>query len=163
MQSKTKKIATLCVCASLIAAHFAIDYPFRPHYVITRNEKAYARYSNGKVYIGKQEFLDSIEKEPGDVLVLDARDEADPDMKIIDSCAIKNKDERNEILEILLEYEEDDPSNWYRTLRSMRCEWDLHNTSEGLNYRTDSSSDVDLNNADEEKYNSFFLRKILRN
>ena len=54
------------------------------------------------------------------------------------------------------------PSEWDRSLESMRLEWFCHNASYYMNYKIDSSYEVDLNNKDEDKYDSEVLRRFLR-
>ena len=83
-------------------------------------------------------------------------------MVICNSCNIRDKDIRNEILEVLCCYEEMYPSRWDRTIESMRLEWFYHNVSYYLNYKVSHSSEVDLNNGDEERYDNKVLSRILR-
>lgn len=83
-------------------------------------------------------------------------------MIICSSCEIKDKDIRNDILEVLCCYEEMYPSDWDRTIESMRFEWLCHNMAYYVNYKVDDSSEVDLNNSDESKYNSKVLSRIFR-
>ena len=80
-------------------------------------------------------------------------------MKIKDSYKIMTNSEMLEVLRLLEEYEEKNPSNWNRTIQSMRNEWIYHNMSFYLSYETISSKDVDLNNADEYRYE----KKLIRN
>lgn len=83
-------------------------------------------------------------------------------MVICNSYCIKDKDTRNEILEVLCCYEEMYPSNWDRSIESMRVEWFCHNTAYNFNYRVDDSFEVDLNNKDEDKYSNKVLRRLFR-
>ena len=117
-------------------------------------------YSKGKIYIGDEKNIDSIEDlDYFDLLVVDERDSTDPNMKIKDSYKIMTNSEMLEVLRLLEEYEEKNPSNWNRTIQSMRNEWIYHNMSFYLSYETASSKDVDLNNADEYRYE----KKLIRN
>ena len=93
---------------------------------------------------------------------MDERDDDDPNFKIYNSCRITNKDERNEILEILCQYEKDYPSNWNRTIESLRLEWFAHNFFYFFDYQTHRTTDVDLNNGDEKIYDNSLLRRILK-
>ncbi len=122
----------------------------------------YATYSCGSVYIGDRCFLNEINCSEGDVLVEDLRDDNDPNMKIINSMEIDDKNIRNEILEILCDYEEEYPSKWNRSIDSMRLEWFMHNIGYTNGLETRRTKDVDLNNEDEEKYNNKVLSKLLR-
>ena len=60
----------------------------------------------GNIYIGNQEYLDSLENiNNNDVLILDMRDdEHDPDVKIFDSYKINDKVNMKRILNYLIEY-----------------------------------------------------------
>lgn len=122
-------------------------------------------YSLGRIYIGNYASIHAISDEvsENDILVIDYRLVADPDMQILNSYRIKDIDIINEVLEIICYYEKSDPSNWNRTISSMRNEWEMHNYSYMFNYDITRTRDVDLNNADEDKYDSELLRKILRN
>ena len=60
-------------------------------------------------------------------------------------------------------YEELYPSEWNRTIESMRLEWFVHNASHMFNYKLDHSDDVDLDNDDQLKYeNVNILNKLLK-
>ena len=74
-------------------------------------------------------------------------------MQIYSSYKISDTNVRNEILNILMEYEKKHPSKWERSLNSMKVEWFVHNLLHLFNYRLDHTTDVDFNNADEEIYN----------
>lgn len=146
-----------------LLAYGGIDHVYTPQYEILEQSKAFARYSKGMVYIGSQAFLDSLKNiQPGDVLVLDERRDDDPSMKIYSSAEIENLNERNEILEILCRYEECDPTEWSRSMESMRLEWLLHNWSYYLNHKKNHTYDVDLNNKDEKVYDILILNKIFK-
>jgi hypothetical protein len=83
-------------------------------------------------------------------------------MVIRNSYNINDKDIRNDILEVLCIYEEMYPSNWDRSIESMRFEWFCHNAAYYVNYKVDDAYEVDLNNNDESKYDSKVLRRIFR-
>ena len=83
-------------------------------------------------------------------------------MVIQNSYCITNKETRNDILEIINYYEVMNPSDWDRSIESMRLEWFCHNVSYYMNYKKDCSFEVDLNNKDEKKYDSEVLRRLLR-
>lgn len=122
-------------------------------------------YSLGRVFIGDYKTIKSIAPEvsESDILIVDLRQMEDPDIQILSSYKINDIDIINEVLEIILFYESTDPTNWNRTISSMRNEWEMHNYGYFFHYDEDRTRDVDLNNADEEKYQSEILRKILRN
>lgn len=122
-------------------------------------------YSLGRVFILKNRGLSAIkdELEQNDVVAVDYRATPDPNMQVLESYRISDIDIINEILEILCYYEKTDPTNWDRTLESMRNEWEMHNYSYIFKHDIGRTRDVDLNNADEENYDSHLLTKLLRN
>lgn len=155
-----KRLIFISVLILLLSSYLS-KHKYKSKYEIL-DDKAFASYSNGLIYIGDKEFLESIEVNDGDVLILDERDLEDPNMSIYNSCDISDKDIRNEILEVICCYEEMYPSRWDRTIESMRLEWLCHNISYFFNYKVDHSSDVDLNNGDEGIYDNKVLSRILR-
>ena len=165
MERKTKRKILAVASAVLIGVtYYNIDHVYHPTYEILQEQKAFASYSKGKIYIGDDDFLNSLtDLCEDDILVCDERFyEKDPNMKIYSSYRITDKNIINEILEVLCYYEECYPSPWERTIESMRLEWYVHNLSYIFDHRRDRVTDVDLNNKDEKKYNDEFLRKILK-
>lgn len=143
---------------------YLYKHNYKPNYkILGKGEEAYASYSNGLVYIGDKEFLDNLhDLNENDVLVLDHRYGDDPNMEIYNSYIFNDKDIRNEILEIICCYEKEYPSEWDRSIESMRLEWFCHNISWYFNYKTDHTSEVDLDNDDEVKYDQKILSRILK-
>ncbi len=125
------------------------------------SEEGFGEYSKGRVFVGDQAYLDSLEVENGDVLVLDERDGANPNMKVYNSASITDDKDIEIIIRYLLKYEEMDPSDWDRTFRSMRKEWIWHNISYALRLRRDLSRDVDLDNADENNFVVDSIKKYI--
>ena len=154
----------IVLCASLITLGlYSIDHKYNPQIEILDANEAFASYSEGLVYIGDEDYINSCDcLNEGDILVCDARLADDPNMRIIDSYKIIDKDIRNEILEILEEYEKENPTDWDRSLTSMRLEWFCHNFSYCVSNETDRAKDVDLNNEDEKKYLFPVFNKILK-
>ena len=142
------------------------DYEYSPNYEIVEEVgHEFAKYSEGKVFIGTKRELIGLIDEIGenDIVVIDQRrNNSDPNMRIVDSYKVKDKEIRNEILEIICKYEEKYPTVWDRTIETMRLEWYMHNVSFLLNHQIDRTGDVDLDNDDEEYYNIKLLNKILR-
>jgi hypothetical protein len=163
MNNKKKKIIVTSIAAALI-----LSYPYKHKYkknynILDEDGGAFASYSDGLIYIGNRDYLLSLDNiNEGDILVEDQRYFEDPNMVIYNSCDIVDKDIRNDILEVLCEYEERYPTDWDRSIESMRLEWLCHNMAYCFNYRTDDSCEVDLNNSDEEKYDKKVLSRILR-
>ena len=165
MKKKTKIVITSITAACMLFAYYNYDYKYVPEYqVIECNNKSNifkAKYRNGNVYIVKSlKEIDYINE--SDIIVLDQRYKDDPNMKIISSHEINDKNIRNDIIEILLEYEKLYPSKWTRTIESMRLEWFVHNLFYDLNYKRNHTNNVDLDNNDEDKYQNKILNKILK-
>lgn len=163
---KVKKACLLLTASIALVGYMKYEHKYTPTYVITNNEDYFATYSNGKIYIGTEVYINSIKDkvDKDDILVIDQRySKSDPNFQIISSYRINNKDIRNEILEVLMTYEELYPSEWNRTIESMRLEWFVHNASHMFNYKLDHSDDVDLDNDDQLKYeNVNILNKLLK-
>ncbi len=121
---------------------------------------AYARYKDGLIYIGDEEYILRLNPLEHDILVIDKRDSTNPDMKVISSYQIDDPLIRKNIIEVLQEYEKENPSLWDRTTESMEVEWSMHNIFYQLDYEKDRSSDVDFDNEDEEIYNNKVLKKL---
>jgi len=155
-----RKIAGLAAFLALFTSY--LENEIELDYKLLDRSKAFASYSGGYVYIGDRTIRPSIDLEEGDVFVIDSRYDDEPDMKICDSYLVRSKKQRREILEILCLYEECYPSQWNRTLESMELEWTIHNLSYDLNYERNSSTDVDLDNKDEDKYSNKILQKLLK-
>ena len=162
MKKKTRrKIIFAAIFLALMIGHLQ-DYEYHPEYEILEGEQAYASYRDGDIYIGDEEYLKCVNCNPEDVLICDNRTALDSNFKIYDSYRIRDKEARNDIIEVLLRYEEEHPSRWDRTKESMRLEWYIHNLSHDLELERNHSSDVDLDNYDEQAYNSKVLRKIFK-
>jgi hypothetical protein len=121
------------------------------------SEEGFGEYSKGRIFVGDQAYLDSLDVKEGDVLVLDERDGSNPNMKVYNSAMITDEKDIESIISYLLHYEEIDPSDWNRTFLSMKKEWLWHNISYAIRLRRDLSKDVDLDNADE---NNFIVDSI---
>ena len=164
MRKKTKIIITSITLAGLLFAYYNYDYKYVPQYVILDNDANdyfIAKYQYGDVYIVKT--LSAIEYvNENDIIVLDQREDDNPSMQIISSHKISDKNIRNDIIEIIMEYEKRNPSAWNRTPESMRLEWFVHNFFYNLNYKRNHTDNVDLDNNDEEQYNNVILNKVLK-
>ena len=166
---KTLKKRILLLSIILMAILYIPDHQYKEmevQEVTTESDNVRVfNYSLGRVFIGEYFYIKDMLKEAGesDILIIDLRRISDPNMQVLSSYKIKNIDIINEVLEIMLYYESTDPTEWDRTLSSMRNEWEMHNYSYFFRYDEDRTRDVDLNNADEEKYRSEIMRKLLRN
>lgn len=167
MDKKTlrrKKILIFLLSALLISPKLVSCHEYKPDFSIVSEGDAYGKYRNGYVFIGNKAFLESIKDmvSENDILVLDDRDSDDPDMMIYNSYRIQSAEEREDILRILTMYEEEYPSEWERSLESMKNEWAVHNLFYSLNMKTSHTTDVDLNNNDEELFSKKVLSFLLR-
>ena len=87
-------------------------------------DNTYATYYNKEIIIGSKDYIKSIgEYNDNTIYIIDERDGDDPDMSIYDSYKIFNAKTRKDILNILLEYEDNNPTKWDRTYKSMYNEW----------------------------------------
>ena len=161
---RRKKIVIFLLAALLISPKFAKCHEYIPEFSIIEEGDAYGKYRNGYVFIGNRKFIESIKDMVGDqdILVLDDRDSDDPDMMIYNSYRIQSLDERDDILHILQMYESQYPSEWERSIESMRTEWTVHNLFYNLNMKTTHTTDVDLNNNDEELFGNKVLQFLLK-
>ena len=158
-----RKLAALGIAVAIGTTYCAVDTSYTPQYEILSDSMAFAECPCGLVYIGDKEFLESIPRGDRVILIEDQRfSRDDPNMKIYNSCQIRDKNDRNDILEVIQEYERCNPSPWDRSIESMRLEWFMHNISYDCSYKQNRTEDVDLDNLDEEKYDNKILRKILK-
>lgn len=163
-----KKYKNLIIASSIVLLSLPLTFKnrsYNPKITIIEesDEQSFGTYSNGTVYIGTEEEINSIKDKvnPEDILIYDERDKKDPNFKILDSYRITSPEERNEILLLLEEYEKLYPSKWNRTLESLRNEWEIHNILYNFNFQLNHTTDVDLNNLDEIVYKSKYLTKLL--
>lgn len=126
----------------------------------------YGTYKRGNVYICNS--LSNVDKvyevcRENDVVVVDQSENKDPNMKILASYKITDKEEMKEILNVIKDYCKFKNSNWDRSIYSMENEWIVHNICSNLSIKKDRTDDVDLNNSDEKRYNSKIVGKIIGN
>lgn len=110
--------------------------------------------SNGKEIVISKSFSQDYVRENSDntIFVVDSRYDKDPDMVICDSYKVIDLKTMREILTILKEYENNNPTEWDRSIDSMINEWVIHNLGYYFGYKRESTIDTDLNNSDEESY-----------
>lgn len=145
----------------LCLSTYVDEHIYHPNYEIM-DKVPYAKYSDGYVYIIKTMDFYNINYNEKDIIIVDETEGRDPDLVVLNSYKLEDKEIRNEIIEIICEYENENPSNWKRSKESMRLEWYIHNLSYKYNYKIDHSCDVDFNNSDEKKYDNILLSKILK-
>lgn len=129
--------------------------------ILNDNNKAYATYEDGYVYIGDERYINNLKNiDEHDVLIKSIPEKED--MKIMSSYLIKDKKKRNEIINILNNYKETHNTSWNRSIDSMKLEWYIHNLLYELNYKKERTADVDFANEEENKYNIKVLKKLLK-
>ena len=160
---KISKRNKLIVTSVILCLYLGYRHKYQKEYeILPDTEIAYARYDDGYIYIGDEEYLETITPNEGDVLVEDHREQKDPNMVIYNSCNIHDKDDKNAILEVLCEYENQYPSDWDRSIESMRLEWFIHNFGYYFNYKLDHTTDIDLDNDDEKTFDKKILNYLLK-
>lgn len=113
----------------------------------------YASYRNTNIFISREGIINKIRNDnSNDIYIIDKRFLKNSNMSISNSYEIRNIDEMSIIIDIILEYERQYPSNWNRSKESMLNEWVIHNISYYLNIQRHRSKEVDLDNNDEKKY-----------
>lgn len=161
MSKLEKNIITLGIVISLLSSSCKGLEINKGYEIIEDGSScAYARYKDGLIYIGDEEYILGLNPLEHDILVIDKRDSDNPDMKVISSYQIDDPLIRKNIIEVLQEYEKENPSLWDRTTESMEVEWSMHNIFYQLDYEKDRSSDVDFDNKDEEIYSNKVLKKL---
>lgn len=159
--TRRKKILSFLLAAWMLG-NFSYQNQTSLNYEIIDNEECFAHYSRGRVFIGKQDVLDSLlDISENDILILDGRGNEDPNIRVLSSHQIEDPVIRAEILEIIKEYEINHPSSWDRTIEAMNVEWIVHNLLYSMNYKQKRTSEVDFNNKDEKIYRKEFLRYII--
>lgn len=157
-----KDLIILLLTLSIYSTYKSIT-KYEPNYeVLDEKEDAYAKYEDGLVYIGNEDYIECLigNVNEGDVLVIDKRLSDDPDMQVVSSYRITDQDDIKDILGCLLEYESEYPTCWNRTMDSMVTEWEVHNFLYRLLFQRYRTDDVDLNNEDEKVFNNIVLRRL---
>lgn len=129
---------------------------FTDNYRIESN-MPFATYGNKDLYIGSKQYIEKIKDNSSeDIYIIDDRENTDPNIIVCDSHKIKTMKEITNILNILITYENEYPSDWDRSLKTMKREWLIHNLCHLLKIRIKSAKNVDLNNLDEEIYINYW-------
>ena len=162
MRKIFKRILIFLLSLFLIVT-VSFDHRVTPYYELL-DDDAFARYSNGKVYIGDNYFINNLVNiEKNDILIIDNRNSDDPSFKVLSSYKVNDRFFQIEILEILLEYERQKPTKWNRSLSSMKYEWFVHNLFYYFNYQINRTMDVDFNNNDEGIYTRKKVKEVIKN
>ena len=124
----------------------------------------YAKLGNEEIFIVGKEYAEKyVTDNSPNIYIIDDRLDDDPDISICNSYKYKDIDDINTILNLLLEYEANNPSLWNRSFKSMKDEWLMHNICYYLHIQKDRTKQVDFNNGDEEIYLSFikFIKEVI--
>ncbi len=168
MKKRTKIIITSLSLAALLGIACTLNHEYHPNYKIVgevNTTKPYATYSKGDVYIidyNNQDMINNLILKENDVVIIDSRNDENPDMQVLSSYLINDKHLQNEIIEIMQEYNKEYPSNWKRTNEALKLEWYVHNVLYYFNYKHDHTTDVDFDNKDEEVFNKPFFNHMLK-
>lgn len=164
---KKKRIIAISTLSALLAftLYYVHEYEYTPRYSLYAEDSLpYGKYSKGDVYIGDEEYIESIKDNinEDDILIIMGYQDGEPNATILSSYEITSKGERDEILRILKHYEIENPSEWNRSLESMRLEWTVHNILYNLGYKRDRTKDCDLDNPEEKIYSNKILQRLIK-
>ena len=125
----------------------------------------YASYKDKLIYICGVEYIKNNKNidNTDNIYIIDDRRDKDSDMSICNSYQIKSIQEINTLINLLIEYENNDPTIWQRSFKSMKNEWIIHNICYYLNIEKDRTKQVDFINDDEITYLEWLkiLKEIL--
>lgn len=137
-----------------------VNYPIE-YELLGEADDAYAVIPNGKIYIGNENYINYLDSNENNILIVDERDEK-KNIKIISSYKIMDRQTQNNVLAVISEYEKNNPSVWDRTTDSMLIEWRVHNVLYHINFKTSSTKDVDFENNEEILYSNNLFRRIFK-
>lgn len=160
-----KKKAYLLLCSYLLGlkliSRSRISYNEDYEYGQTG---VYATYKNSDIYIGDIYTIREISNtNDNNVYIIDGRNFENPEMAICNSSEICNPNDMSNIIEILLKYEYNNPSNWDRQFYTMKMEWLVHNICYYFNIQSGRTGEVNLDNDDEKYYNFKYLNELVKN
>ena len=169
MKKTNRKNVLIYLMALLVALSLFYNKNKKIEVYDINDDKTYSvhcNYSKGKVYIC--DSMNDANKvyevcDKNDVVVVDQTEFDDPNMKIVSSYKITDKEDMIQILNIIKDYCKNKGSNWNRSINSMQNEWLVHNICSSMLIKRSSTDDVDLNNSDENLYNSKIVGKMLGN
>lgn len=133
----------------------SFSYVKNPYYDQEDNNE-YAFYNGKSIYIVNGLMFKSDNFDEDGIYILDNRHILNSNLQIKNSYLIRDDDEIYNILAILIEYENEFPSRWDRSIDGMYAEWYLHNLFYDMCILKDRSCNVDLDIKD-----SFFFEDIL--
>ena len=92
------------------------------------------------------------------VTIIDERFNGDPNVEILNSYKINDVFKMLDIIDEIIEYEKNNPTDWDRNKYGMLVEWAIHNMAYNLGFFTESSASVDFSSFEENFY-SLGLKK----
>ncbi len=123
----------------------------------------FAFLDNYKIYITNKDRSSLTSDDANSIYIIDERFRQDPNICIMESYKIVDREDMQRIIAILQEYERKYPSNWKRSEQSLLNEWLVHNLCSGISFRKSHTDDVDFNNADEKIYKEKILTHFFGN
>lgn len=158
-----KKALSIAVAAVFGISGYHIVDDISSYSQPPKSDLAYSTYHRGNVYIGSSYFLDSLDVSEDDILIEDHRYSANPSFCIRDSYKIKSSAQRYQIIDGIIAYENEYPSNWDREndRDALEAEWEVHNICYGLNLAENHTKDVDLDNRDKNIYEKTLIKYFL--
>lgn len=146
----TTLILTISLTSSQPQALTTLPTVYYNNYDINNNTK-YASINDHDIYIIKDNT--TIQYNDKDIFIIDLREEQE-DIKIISSYRVKNNMMRNEIINIILKYNETYPAKktWIRSQKSLNNEWIIHNILYYFYLYRDHTKDVDFETNEEKIY-----------
>lgn len=136
----------------LIISSLIFTITFSSLTTFSRPVKAYEvkKYNKGHVYIINEH--ENINPSENDVLVIDLRKKS-KNIRILDSYKIIDVKDIFEIIDIILEYDKENPVQDYnRSRKSLINEWLVHNALYYLFIERDRTKSVDFQNTEENIY-----------
>ena len=165
--NKKARIAVISALSGLLALtiYYNYEYDYEPVYgIYSEEDLPFGRYSKGDIYIGTEGFINGVKDKVNedDILIIMGYQDEDPNVTIVSSHEITDRNERYEILKVLQLYSDKYPGDWNRTFESTRVEWTVHNLLYDLGIERDRTADCDLDNSEESLYNNQLLRRLIK-
>lgn len=157
----TTLILTISLTSSQPQALTTLPTVYYNNYDINLNTK-YASINDHDIYIVKDNT--TIQYNDKDIFIIDLREEQE-DIKIVSSYRIKNNMMRNEIINIILKYNETYPAKkaWIRSQKSLNNEWTIHNILYYFYLYRDHTKDVDFETNEEKIYSLSLFNSFVNN
>ena len=99
-----------------------------------------------------------------DLIIIDKTDAVDeqgkpnPNLQALNAHKV-NKQNRDDIIDVMLQYDEDFNTPWDRSKESLKVEWKAHHKYSAF---SQSARDIDFDNNDEGKNKAYFNKKAIK-